>query len=289
MKTIGIVILNYNDSKTVLRLIEKISGYKSIKHILVVDNCSTDGSYNKLKTIKIDRYEVISTDKNRGYAYGNNFGAKYLIDKYKEDFILIANPDVEFTEDYIIEILKTFEENQQYSLLSGIVFDDKGQKQKSYWNLPTFYEEVVECTIFFRKIRKLFDNNNINYKQSLISVDVVLGSFFVIKSSILESVGFLDEGTFLFYEENILGKRLKNCGHKVGIITGISYIHRHSTTIKKTMKILDTHKIYLQSKMYYAIKYNKINKIQRILLKIAMQYSILEIFILIQVKKLIKM
>ena len=74
MSKIGMVILNYNDYETTSNYIDMIKNYKSINYIVVVDNNSTDGSYEKLSKINSNKIKVIKTDKNKGYAYGNNFG-----------------------------------------------------------------------------------------------------------------------------------------------------------------------------------------------------------------------
>ena len=82
MKNIGVIILNQNDSDTTRKLYETIQGYDSIDHIVIVGNLSPDGSFRQLKSLAGDKVDVIQSDKNGGYSYGNNYGAFYLIDKY---------------------------------------------------------------------------------------------------------------------------------------------------------------------------------------------------------------
>ena len=61
------VILNYNDADTTISLVKKIGDYKNIEHIIVVDNCSTDHSLEKLekitdeKVVVADRHEMVDT------------------------------------------------------------------------------------------------------------------------------------------------------------------------------------------------------------------------------------
>lgn len=45
MSKVGIVILNYNDYQTTKDMIDNIKDYDSIDHIVIVDNKSTDNSY----------------------------------------------------------------------------------------------------------------------------------------------------------------------------------------------------------------------------------------------------
>ena len=61
-----IIILNYNDCERVEKLVQLVKEYSSLKHILVVDNCSVDGSYHKLKKLTNDKIHVIRTEQNVG-------------------------------------------------------------------------------------------------------------------------------------------------------------------------------------------------------------------------------
>ncbi len=46
---VGCVVLNFNDSKTTIELLNRMKNMKSIDVIVVVDNCSTDDSFSVLK------------------------------------------------------------------------------------------------------------------------------------------------------------------------------------------------------------------------------------------------
>ena len=275
----GIVILNYNDSKTTIKLIEKIKNFNSIDLIVIVDNCSTDESYNKINKYTNNKIILIKSDKNGGYAYGNNFGSRYLIDNHECDIIFIANPDVEFEENLVIEIKKQFEKNEKYSVLSGVMLDINGKVTKApYWDIPTYIYDLLDYFFIGRRINK--KEFKIDYNQEIMEVEVIPGSFLAIKTNVLKEIDYYDENTFLYCEERILGKKLKNKGYKSGIITGITYKHMHSISIKKTFKKVDTIKIFYDSKLYYNKKYNKIGKFKECILQIASKISLLEYKIL---------
>lgn len=279
----GVVVLNYNDYKTTIKLIEKIKKYKSIDVIVIVDNCSTDESYENFKKYTDDKVVLIKSDKNGGYAYGNNFGIHYLIKNYKSEIIIISNPDVEFEEKLVEKIKWEFENNSKYVLLSGIMLDINGNVVNTpYWDIPTYMDDLRNNFFIGRKIKKEF---KIDYKKEIMEVEVVPGSFLAIKADILRDIGYYDENTFLYCEERILGKKLKDKGYKSGIITGISYKHMHSISIKKTFKKVDTIKIFYKSKLYYNKKYNKIGKFKEFILKISSKISLLEYKILEKISK----
>lgn len=57
---VGCVVLNFNDSKTTIELLNRMKNMKSIDVIVVVDNCSTDDSFSVLKQY--------TSKKNTGYT-----------------------------------------------------------------------------------------------------------------------------------------------------------------------------------------------------------------------------
>ena len=79
MSKTGIVILNYNDYETTINMLNSIKDYDSLDHIVVVDNKSTDNSYEVLKPYESKKIDVIQSKSNKGYSYGNNVGIKYLL------------------------------------------------------------------------------------------------------------------------------------------------------------------------------------------------------------------
>lgn len=278
---VGVIVLNYNDYETTLRLIEQIKDYDAIHNIVVVDNCSTNKSFIKLKRLSLnEKVDVIQSDKNGGYAYGNNFGAKYLIDNYKSDIVFIANPDVEFDENVVKSIINQFV-NTNYAMISCIMANSDGIINKNpIWNLNSYKDDLIECFIITNYLKKKLFPQKIDFDKEIIDVGILPGSFFGIRTDIFKEVGYFDEGTFLFCEERILARKLHDKKYKIGLITTLSYNHMHSVTINKTFKAMQTQKMIFNSRLYYHEKYNRISKFQFTILKIAMKFSLFEGFIL---------
>ena len=80
-------------------------------------------------------------------------------------------------------------------------------------------------------------------------------------------VDFFDENTFLYYEENILGYKLKEKGYKQFLLPNCSYIHNHSISINKSIKSVSKRlKHAYDSREYYCLQYLKINKLEQLIL-----------------------
>ena len=78
MEKIGIVLLNYNDFESVFDFIRFVEPYSNIIELALVDNNSTDGSYEKFLEFNKKWIHVIKAQSNNGYASGNNLGLRYL-------------------------------------------------------------------------------------------------------------------------------------------------------------------------------------------------------------------
>lgn len=63
IRKVGCVVLNFNDSKTTIELLNRMKNMKSIDVIVVVDNCSTDDSFSVLKQYTSKKIQVIQSEK----------------------------------------------------------------------------------------------------------------------------------------------------------------------------------------------------------------------------------
>ena len=59
-------------------------------------------------------------------------------------------------------------------------------------------------------------------------VDTLPGSCFVVRSTVFKEIGLLDEATFLYCEEQILAKKIKDLGLTNAISIKDSFIHNHT-------------------------------------------------------------
>jgi len=114
------IILNYNDWLMTKEYVKNIEKYKILDKIIIVDNKSTDNSYEFLTSMSNDRIEVLSTQENRGYAAGNNFGLNYALKNYEVNNFIISNPDIEVDENTIRKICECLDTNK-FVAVSGKV------------------------------------------------------------------------------------------------------------------------------------------------------------------------
>ena len=127
IKMITLLVLNYNDYENVVSFISAVYNFELFQYIVVVDNCSTDNSFEAIqfyinqKRIN-QKVHLIKTNKNGGYGFGNNIGLKYAINILKSQYIVVSNPDVEFEEEIILKLKKNLEENREFGVAAAAMY-----------------------------------------------------------------------------------------------------------------------------------------------------------------------
>lgn len=285
---IGMVILNYNDWVTVYEYLKLVTNYNVIDKIVVVDNCSTDDSWNKFQKLQYNNVTYIKSKTNNGYSAGNNVGIRYLLDTYKNlDKIIISNPDINITQEDLIQIINAV--NDTYVITTGLVYNsNKSETCVSLasnwgWKVPLYKDMLCNCFLSTYKISRNLLKKGIyynidNYNNSkYIDVEAVPGCFFVISKDFIEKINLFDERTFLFGEENILGFQVKERNKKIRIINNTKILHKQSTSINKSIKrnqiknryLLDSYDLYMK-------EYLHCNKFEIVLYHIIFQIGLIE-------------
>ena len=141
--------------------------------------------------------------------------------------------------------------------------------------------------LFYKKLRN-GEYSEQEYQNEKLEVDAISGAFFIIKNKVLKEIGLFDENVFLFYEEDILAKTLKEKKYKTISLNTHHFIHYESQTIGKTFSYYRKTKQLYKSKIYYQQNYNHINKMQNFIFEILNVCRKMELFIEIPVRKLLK-
>lgn len=288
MKT-AFLIVNYNDYKTTIQLLNNIKEFQSLGKIVVVDNNSTDNSFNEIKKYikknKKDKFiDIIKNFENKGYGSGVNYGAKYLKKTLGDCYIVVSNADIIiYSDEDISKLISTFDSNT--AVVAPIIKEHTGISRG--WKVPTPFQDSLLNIIYIHKYLKpkLLFYKNEYYSEKNIQVDAVSGCFFIINSKYLEQINYFDENIFLYYEENTLAQKLKKINKKTIINTQVEVFHNHSVTIDKNINKLKKYKILKKSQMYFQKKYNNANILEQILLFTTNKITLLLLSIIYTIKK----
>lgn len=264
---IVVIVLNYNSFKLTIENVNIILNSNKwmdgLLNIVIVDNCSTDDSFSYLTEYykDCDEVHVVQTEYNSGYANGNNYGIQYAIKTMENiKYITIMNPDaICCEENLLIKMAKALDTDNHIAWIAPVMIEpDSGdyciKMYNNGWKVPTYFDIVIKNIPFMKRVFRWNDR----YKKVVLSdnlelayVDVVHGSFFMIRADVLEKIGFFDNNTFLYYEENILAQKLLAQGYSAAILLKSSYVHQHDMSKIKKEAQKNKDRIMKQSTIYY--------------------------------------
>ena len=256
LSDVALVVLNYNSAHDTLYCVEKLLSFGSDFHIIVVDNMSPDGSFDEIKE-KLggsEQVDVIQSDRNGGYSYGNNFGMRYAVEHYGSTVLGILNPDVIIPRLDVISVMKEqLESDPTFAVIGGAMIeaDYTYDPYRSGFDLPT--KSNVVWLQFVRQKKRLQKKRMPMVGEKLAQVDCISGCFLMIKATVLQEIGFLDEHVFMYREEEILGCQMKRLGYKEVIAYDQFYIHNHR--IIKHKRVPFKKKLYLTKREYKSHQY----------------------------------
>ena len=273
-KTVSCVILNYNDAETTLNLVSSIKGYSLIDHIVIVDNCSTDDSWESLSCQNAGKVHVVKSPRNGGYGFGNNVGLRYSADVLHVDYSIVANPDVLFDENCVRKFIQTLQEDPSVAVVSA----KQSNSPDCAWKDCSILQYILATSLFFEvwlKIRS-YPKNYFIGKDS-VPVFAVPGSLLMVDLKKMLQYGMYDEDFFLYYEEFVLAQKFANAGLKTILRLDCSYVHNHHVSISKTYnRWSQQHAVLLKSAELFLRKYKKVNAVQMALAKLWFAYTKLE-------------
>lgn len=262
---VNCVILNYNDAQTVEELVAQIRDYACIDRIVLVDNASADGSFQRLRALAGDRVDVIRAEKNGGYGAGNNLGIRYAVEQNGATHVLVANPDVSFDEGCIRGLARVFRRHPEVGVAAASMEDRQYGSSLNGWRLYGFTGLLLSMGPVSRRVFCCFlsCHRPRSDGKKAIYVDVVHGSMLMVDGAAFLECGGYDEGIFLYQEEMVLASRMKALGRRTVLLLGESYRHGHSVSVSKAYsQELARQRIREESTLYYMKNYLHIRPFQ---------------------------
>ena len=142
---ISIIITNYNYGAYIQRAVRSCLNQKYVNHeVIVVDDCSTDESINKIKIFEND-IKIIKTPKNSGVSAAANLG----INNAKGQFIIRVDADDYVSSEMCYFMKRYLESNHDAFCVScdyELVDNYENVIERKYASIDN-----ISCGIMYRK------------------------------------------------------------------------------------------------------------------------------------------
>ncbi|WP_456439428.1 glycosyltransferase [Caldithrix abyssi] len=223
--TVSIIMLTYNALEFTKKCVHSILQNTHIPYeIIFVDNGSKDGTADYLKSLqaKHDHIRVVFNKKNKGFAAGNNQGARKARGKY----LLFLNNDVLVADGWLEELLSALEKDPQIGMVGPITNSISGLQRVEkipYQNDDGFYP-------FAAKVKDL-NRDKITPRRR------IAGFCLLMPKTLFDRIKGFDEsfGTGNF-EDDDLCIRVRQQGYAIMVHEGV-FIHHYGSQTFKANKI----------------------------------------------------
>jgi GT2 family glycosyltransferase len=220
--------------------------------IIAIDNRSDDASAEIIRQFPSVKYVV--NQQRRGFSANNNYGMAIAQGRY----LLLLNPDTEVHPGAIQTLINFMEHYPSVGMCGAQLLFPDGSIQPSPRRFPTIGAFIARRTPLRRFLRNSVLNRHhlmldVSHTQPF-PVDWLLGACMFIRREVLETVGPLDEGFFLYVEDIDWAQRMHRANWEVYYVPAAKITHHH-------LAVSDKHLfsrymwLHLNSMMRYARRY----------------------------------
>lgn len=231
---VSIVLLNRNGLDHLKRLFKNFSrntNYSNFE-LIFIDNGSNDGSVEYVKSLNTDfNIKIIENNSNLSFSKANNIGVQAA----EGEYILLLNNDVEPSFGWLNEMILTYLNNKDVGAVGAkLVFPFYNNMESDYKSFKIQHSGDIFA---FKKYPLIYGYNQntlvnpfddeVNKTKEVVSVTAAA---MLIKKSIYEELGGLDEGYIYGYEDVDFCLKLNKAGYRIFYCSSALIFHHESST-----------------------------------------------------------
>jgi N-acetylglucosaminyl-diphospho-decaprenol L-rhamnosyltransferase len=248
-----VIIVSWNVRELLRRCLESLELDRGTMDVIVVDNASTDGSPDMVRT-DFPHVRLVRNDENHGFPAANNQG----LGLSQGRTLLLLNPDTEVVGDALVTMVSHMDAYPEVGALGPQLRYPDGNLQPSRRRFPSLSTALVESTV----VQEWWKDNRIlrRYYMSdtpddaIQPVDWVVGACLLVRREAYEQAGGLDEGFFMYSEEMDWCRRIKDAGWEIVYLPTATVIHHEGKSSEQV--IAERHIRFQSSKVRYFRKHH---------------------------------
>ncbi len=225
MLKIAVVILNWNGEALLERYLPSVIEHSDGADIYLADNASKDGSVAFVKE-NYPAVKIIQNESNGGFAKGYNDALKYI----EADVYCLLNSDVEVTPNWLIPIIKTFEEVPEADIIQPKILDMLRPDHFEYAGAGGGFIDQLGYPFCRGRIFQVLEKDEGQYND-ICEIFWATGACMFIKKKVYDALNGFDEDYFAHQEEVDLCWRAQNKGYKVYYVGTSTVFHLGGSTL----------------------------------------------------------
>ena len=258
-ESINIGILHYKTIEKTRRCVSSLLQSNVKTNIYIIDNYSNDGSLAKLKKeyAGVSGIHFLCLKENKGFARSNNDYMQLMIEQ-GEKYAILTNNDIVFEKDTFTELIHSLKKDSQIIITTPKVLNTDGS---IFDSVQSYRDNNLFQFLYHKYRRRMAGSKRVFLSQKCeepTPVKSFSGCCFACNLELMQQIGFMDENTFLYYEEAILSAKIKIAKLKILFQPKAIVFHDHGATTASLNLLADG--IDLESKIYFMKNYLKTNK-----------------------------
>jgi N-acetylglucosaminyl-diphospho-decaprenol L-rhamnosyltransferase len=216
---VTVIILAHNTPDLLQQCLQNIYAqcHSQRWQIIVVDNGSEE-NISRVLSGKFSRVEVIRSERNLGFAAGNNLGLR----RAKGDFVILMNSDVIAQPETLGALVASLQKEPRAGAMSpGLVTAQWEPQAFAFGSDPSPGYLIRRGIRFLLRLGPLHDWA----AKNSIEVDWVSAACICVRAKVIEEVGELDERFPLYFEDTDWCLRMRRAGWKIIYNPRLKIIH----------------------------------------------------------------
>ena len=213
---LSIITINYNGLEDTCALIETIP-FNDKMEVIVVDNASKNDEGSIIQK-RFPYVKVVQSEKNLGFAGGNNLGIKAAHGKY----LFIINNDTVFKDFNVQALVKRLNSSPQIAIVCPKIRFAWGNNPIQYAG----YTSLSKMTVRNQAIG--FSEEDNGQYETAHPTPYAHGAAMLIKREAIDKVGLMPECYFLYYEELDWSMMFTRAGFQIWYDPHCTIYHKES-------------------------------------------------------------
>jgi Predicted glycosyltransferases len=258
---LSVVILNHNSGHLLRACLDSIFAVPPhfSFEVIVSDNDSHDNSLDEATSAWANTIRILKNGTNLGFAFGMNRGIEVASGRY----VCLLNPDTVVHSGAFDVLIGFLDSNPRAGFVGPKVLAPNGEmRRSSKRSIPTPFDAVchaLHLSRLFPKSRRFarYETTYLDGSRSQ-HVDATDGCCIVVRRTVIDEIGMLDEGYFIYCEDVDWFLRAKWAGWEVWYIPEAEIMHNHAHTqrFRRYRAIRDFHNSMIRfHRKFYANQY----------------------------------
>jgi len=228
---VSIIVVSYNTREMTLECLRSIVRETRQSHeIIVVDNCSSDGSADAIAA-EFPDVNLHRPEKNLGFARANNFAAE----RARGDYVLLLNPDTVVLDRAIDQLVSFADANPASRIWGGrTLYGDRSLNPSSCWGRMTLWSLISSSIGLSAMFASSEFFNSECYggwqRDTVRQVDIVTGCLLLIPRQFWNELHGFNPVYFMYGEEADLCLRARRLGARPLMTPAATIIHYGSAS-----------------------------------------------------------